>query len=578
MPMRHVFAPTTGRPGHAGQRRQPDRLRRWTAKALGLSLVLATAGLAGLPAKASETLSFSYGPLIRSLKVSSLQKFAADGTVEDDLAFFLSLVKPEDYPSLRKALTEKAEVDPLLVSRFFNSNIGEDILERLGKAITLLRGGNGMPILRAALVNASFSQDGLSLLSVLEQLPANIQIHGEKVLGAEKATKRVIAATERLDTVMGQLTAEEAKGDAPADFAALPDPRKPGSRAVSKEVWNLTDSRRNRSFYVEVYRPTKPAAGPLPVIVFSHGLGSSPEDFSEVMQQLASHGYVVAAPQHPGSDAIWLKEMLRGLHKDIFDVQEFSNRPKDISFVIDELERRNASRFNGQLDLTKVALAGHSFGGYTVLALGGATVDRAFLKEECERPYASLNVSLLLQCQALKLPPEQLANLQDSRTAAVFAANPVNRSIFGKQGLGNIKVPVVMASGSYDPATPPALEQAASFTWLNGPDKYWLIVQGQAHVNFTKIDPGIKDAIESMTDITLPSQGLIGNYMKGVALPFVEVYLRKNDSYKPYLRSSYAEYLSKDERFKLFMVSARSSQKLSEAIEAFRKEYPAPRD
>jgi predicted dienelactone hydrolase len=549
--------------------------RRFARKVLGLSLVLSgVAVMADMPSHAAETLSFSYGPLIRSLKVSSLETFAENGTVEEDLAFFLTLVKPEEYPLLRKALTEKADIDPLIVSRFFNSDIGEDILERLGKAITLLRGGNGKSILRAALVNASFSKDGVSLLSVLEQLPANVQIHGEKVLATERATKRVIAATERLDSVMGQLTAEEAKGDLPADFSAMADLRKPGTLAVRQEVWNLTDSTRNRSFYVDIYSPRNPPEGKLPVIVFSHGLASRPEDYSDAIRQLASHGYVVAAPQHPGSDAIWLKEMLRGLHKDIFDINEFSNRPKDISFVIDELERRNAGRFNGKLDLTRVALAGHSFGGYTVLALAGATVDLAYLKEECKRPFGGLNVSILLQCQALRLPPEQLTNLQDSRAAAVFAANPVNRSLFGRKGLGNIKVPVVMASGSYDPATPPALEQAASFTWLTVPDKYWLIVQGQAHVNFTKVDPGIKNAIESVSDITLPSQGLIGNYIKAMALPFFEVYLRKNNTYKPYLRSSYAEYLSKDERFKLFMISERSVPDLVDAINSFHKEYP----
>ena len=272
---------------------------RLAARALGLCVGLAGAAvLAAAPARASETLSFSYGPLIRSLKVSSLQKFAEDGTVEQDLAFFLALVKPEDYPPLRKALTEKTEVDPLLVSRFFNSSIGEDILQRLGKSITLLRGGNRMSILRAALVNAAFSDDGLRLLSVLEQLPANVQIHGEKVLAAERATKRVIAATERLDSVMSKLTAEEASGDPQTDFSAIADLRKPGDQAVTKQVWNLTDGGRNRSFYVDVYSPKSLPAGKLPVIVFSHGLGSSPEDFSEAMRQLASHGYVAVSYTH----------------------------------------------------------------------------------------------------------------------------------------------------------------------------------------------------------------------------------------------------------------------------------------
>lgn len=33
-----------------------------------------------------------------------------------------------------------------------------------------------------------------------------------------------------------------------------------------------------------------------------------------------------------------------------------------------------------------------------------------------------------------------------------------------------------------------------------------MLVEGQAHVKFTKIDPGIKQAIESVGDLTLPSQ------------------------------------------------------------------------
>ena len=51
----------------------------------GLSLPL----MAISPVHAGELLSFSYGPLIRSLRISSLQAFAKDGSVAEDLAFFL---------------------------------------------------------------------------------------------------------------------------------------------------------------------------------------------------------------------------------------------------------------------------------------------------------------------------------------------------------------------------------------------------------------------------------------------------------------------------------------------------------
>jgi predicted dienelactone hydrolase len=49
---------------------------------------------------------------------------------------------------------------------------------------------------------------------------------------------------------------------------------------------------------------------------------------------------------------------------------------------------------------------------------------------------------------------------------AVFGVNPVNRSIFGEKGLSKISIPVLLASGSYDPAANPIFEQAISFTWL----------------------------------------------------------------------------------------------------------------
>jgi predicted dienelactone hydrolase len=380
----------------------------------------------------------------------------------------------------------------------------------------------------------------------------------------------VIQATEALSTAMRTLTSQEAASQPPVDYAALPDPRQPGPFMVKQEVWNLVDQGRQRKFYVDIYRPEGKDQQRTSVVVFSHGLASRPEDFEQGLKHLASYGFLVAAPQHPGSDTIWLKEMLKGFHKDIFDGQEFINRPKDISFVIDELGRRNQKEFGGKLDLARVGVAGHSFGGYTALAIAGATIDFDHLQQECDRAFGAVNAALLLQCRALELP-RQTYQLQDPRAAAVLAANPVNRAIFGPSGIGKIAIPIVIASGSYDPAAPAALEQAASFTWLTVPQRYWIMVEGQAHVNFSKIDPGIEDAIKSATDLTLPSQGLISNYINGVSVPFFVTYIQSSDSFRPFLRSSYAQYLSKNQTFKLDFISGASTPALVNAIETFKK-------
>jgi predicted dienelactone hydrolase len=545
-------------------------------KFTSVAACLAGAVLASAPANAGESLSFSYGPLIRSLKISSLKQFAKDGKVADDLAFFLQLTTAKQQEQFRESLSRRAPVDPMIVSRFFSSEIGEDVLERLGKGITLTRGGNGKYAIRSALIGAAFSKDGLTLLNVLQNLPTNLQIHGERVLAATKAAERALAATETVATTLRLLTEKEAASQAAVNYVNLPDPRKPGPYQVNKVVWNLVDQSRNRSFYVDVYLPTGKASQEdrtsIPVIVFSHGLSSRPEDYEEALRHLATHGFLVAAPQHPGSDKIWLKEMLQGLHRNIYHLNEFIDRPKDISFVIDELSRRNQPEFKGRLDLNKVGIAGHSFGGYTALAVAGATIDFDNLKQECERDYGALDVALLLQCGALALPRAPYV-LRDQRVQAAFAANPVNRAIFGPKGLANIAIPVAIASGSYDPAAPPAMEQAASFTWLTTPSKYWLMVEGQAHVNFTKIDPGIETAIESATNLTLPSQGLISSYINAVTVPFFSSYIQNKDTYRPFLRSSYAENLSKGERFKLDFISGASSPDVTAAIEAFKKTH-----
>jgi predicted dienelactone hydrolase len=571
-------------PRSAGRR--PQRLLRPVlrrcAVATTLSLSLLGAAPPGLAQQAmeqasatpSKSLSFSYGPLIRSLKVSSLETFVKTGQVENDLAFFLGLgaADPEAQQRLRKVMVERAPIDPLLLSRVLNTRVGEALLDNLGVGITLLRGGNGRFAIRAALVNAAFSENGASLLSVMQQMPTNLQLHVEEVLRVERLARRAIAGTERLVAVLASLSEREAADQKPVDFTTLADPRQPGPYKVSRQVWRLRDTGRDRDLSVQVFAPTSSGKAGLPVVVFSHGLGSQPEDFSEGLSHLASHGYVVAAPRHPGSDNLWIQGLLRGSRRELFDLGEFADRPRDLSFVLDELERRNGRDFQGRLQLKRVGAAGHSFGGYTALALGGATVDLDYLRENCRIPYSAGNASLLLQCQALNLPNPP-TDLQDPRVAAVFALNPVNRSIFGPRGLAALSVPVAFGSGTYDPATPAALEQAKSFTWLGSQNKYWIVVEGQAHVNFTKIDPGIKDALDSIAQLTLPDQGLISGYMKATAVPFFEVFLRDSSTYRPHLQASYARFLSADQPFKLYLLSARSSDGLADAITAFQREW-----
>ena len=575
-------------------------LSRWLP-----SLALGAIAVASIlmPVKA-QTLYFLYPPIKEPLRVDSLDTFAREGRVNKNLGFFLNLAGTSEEAKIkfREALNTPAPVEPILVSRFFNSKLGEEILIRVGGTIQIEGGLNGKYALRGALVTAAFDSEGLSLINFFRNLPTNIQFDLQEILRISKLTEQVIKATKLFsEEEIPQLSTAEIAAANPVNFANLPDLRQRGSLGVKQQRWTLTDrdrdsvyrrsraastvrfraanglpglrkqALRDRSFYVDIYQPEHQKREKTPVIVISHGLGSKTEEFADLAQHLASYGYLVAVPQHIGSDYQQQKALFKGLSREVFLTEEFIDRPLDISYVIDELERRNTKEFAGKLALDQVGVFGHSFGGYTALAVGGATIDFDNLEKECTIGRGRLNTALLLQCQALDLERQDY-NFRDERVVAVLAHNPVNRSIFGPEGLSQIQIPVLLGAGSYDPATPFVFEQLSSFTWLTSPNKYLVLQEGQAHVDFSAMDGGASEVIGSIEDLTLPETQLLQDYTRATVLAFAEVYVAKNADYLPYLQSSYLDYLSQGQEFKTYLISEVSSDRLAEAIEKFKRE------
>lgn len=149
------------------------------------------------------------------------------------------------------------------------------------------------------------------------------------------------------------------------------------TNAVVTERLTWHDARRDREVPVKIYSPTN-RAGPFPVIIFSHGLGGTRDGYQYLGEYWAARGYVSVHVQHHGSDdAVWrdagLFNAKSAMRKAAANPNNAINRVMDISFVIDELERLNRKQQSSvnQLDLSRIGVAGHSFGAYTALAVAG---------------------------------------------------------------------------------------------------------------------------------------------------------------------------------------------------------------
>ncbi|MGK7914509.1 MAG: alpha/beta hydrolase family protein [Prochloraceae cyanobacterium] len=214
-----------------------------------------------------------------------------------------------------------------------------------------------------------------------------------------------------------------------------------------------------------------------------------------------------------------------------------------------------------------MGVIGHSFGGFTALAMAGAQINFEQLEQDCDKIIWDPNLSLLLQCRALNLP-HQTYDFRDRRVKAVMVLNPVTSSIFGVKGLSKIQIPIFIGAGELDPATPAAIEQIRPFTFLTTSDRYLALLKGQAHVDISQLDAGATEAIESLPKLELLEPELFHKYGKAISTAFLEYYIANNPDYLPYLQSSYAQYLS-EEPFPFYLIGDSSVEALEQAIEDF---------
>ncbi len=181
-------------------------------------------------------------------------------------------------------------------------------------------------------------------------------------------------------------TGSEPPGDSsPAATDQLPSPSAlpPGqapTETFSVGTRQLDLARGDRPLRTDVWYPSagviggggaQPVApGVFALVLFSHGLRSSPEAYAHIARRFAAAGFVVAAPAYPYTSST----------ASSYNPADLINQPADGSAVITALLALNTTPGDplaGHLDPARVAAAGHSGGAFTTVGmLAGARDDR----------------------------------------------------------------------------------------------------------------------------------------------------------------------------------------------------------
>ncbi|HMN42463.1 MAG TPA: hypothetical protein PKE29_16605 [Phycisphaerales bacterium] len=266
------------------------------------------------------------------------------------------------------------------------------------------------------------------------------------------------------------------------------------------ETWK--DPARSRTIPVRIFLPTPstpgardapgadapsaPAAGPakFPVVVFSPGLGGSRINYGYFARHLASHGYIVLVLSHPGSDTAAALEWVRShggapsgqrlapnaeddapggwLMSSTSNPDNLRELPRDVSFVLDRLPEHKT--LGPIADTARIGVAGHSFGAYTAMAIGGMTVD-------LPEPHGG-----------------KARSFRDARVKAVLPMSPEGTGTMGivEGAWKSFGVPVLFLTGTrdYGAGGRSASWRRQAFEAIRGVDAFLVTLQDAGHMTF----------------------------------------------------------------------------------------------
>ncbi|PZV08466.1 MAG: dienelactone hydrolase [Leptolyngbya sp.] len=535
-------------------------LQRWGWGAIAASGLLAGGLAIAPPAAAADSVTVRLGRLSQTVALDDLQSFAVTGEVPRSLRLYRPLLNASLQEVLQGEIALEPEVGQVILDEILQTPSGARLLDTLRAIAPNLAAAD----LRVTLEQVSEAEAGLTLLGILRAMP-------QDTLEIDVGTLLTLASQFRLaqmeSKALGRVLRKDPEAEAaePAPLLGT-DPFSTGSSAVERWELVLRDHSRDRSIPIDIYW-SKDSHGPL--VVISHGFGADRRFFAYLAEHLATHGLTVVSVEHPGSNVAALLSLPTddlpeaAAQSRILPATEFLDRPRDISYVLDRLERLNTYSYSlrDRINTDQVAFIGHSLGGYTGLALAGAALDLRSLEAYCQT-LNPVNVSPAdwLQCAAQDLPVKY-ANLRDDRITQLIVANPLTGVLFGEAGLSRVRVPTLILAGTHDTVTPMASQQLRPFMQLPT-DKYLVTVVGGSHLsvgdpNNLNADLGRIPFMAELPDVTTAPLRI---FLQGVSLSFIMQQTPEAKAYAPALNPAVAR------AFSTTAMSLRLSQTVPEGL------------
>jgi predicted dienelactone hydrolase len=482
------------------------------SRPLALAFALAALVLAAMPAPAAQRITLRLEELERSVSVASLARFARDGQADADLKRTLNRLTPEQRQSLRTALAKRAPVTAVMVANFLATDLGQRILQQLVKVLDQPPEA-AAPAVSSALILAAAraGEGGPRLIDVLEAYPlAALRVNGVAVLSL------VDQLSHHLNLENSLFADLEGLGTQPAPGVSLAGLAEAGPLPFSREPFTFATGS-GAPIQALVLLPA--GSGPFPLVVLAPGLNTAFNSLLYVGEHLASHGYAVAALDFPYTSGAAIKAAIQGTGA-IPPANAWTGQPQTVSALIDQVQRRWGER----VDTNTVGVLGQSLGGYTTVALAGAPLDWAYLRQHCralaDPRQVVVNPAVIWQCQA----PVQVVerrDFRDPRVRAAVAVNPVTSPIFSPASMAELAVPLLVIAGSHDLFAPPLSQQLVPYAAIRQADSLLVLQRNGTHLSFLNGDAPLPAFLIG------PDRPLAQQDLRALSLAYFDRHLRQ---------------------------------------------------